>query len=294
MTMGVNTLRKKILPSFLRITTVCLVFYIGMCSVVAIYQRTLLYHPPVYNSTQVDFMAKSARLERWRNSAGEPVGMKRMSPKQPSAGQVLVVYGNSGSAVSAGHYATDIQRFSAFDVFILECPGYEDRPGKPTEQSLFRAADEALQLLGTNKPVFVLGESLGTGVASYLAGTYPDRVAGVVLIAPYNRLTDAAQFHYPALPVWLLLLDRFPSEDYLQHYHGPVGILVGGRDQVVPERLGRRLYDGYTGPKHLWEFPEDGHGDLFNRLPDIWSQLMELWQTQKTAPKESSSARVRT
>ena len=101
----------------------------------------------------------------------------------------------------------------------------------------------------------------------------------------YNRLTDAAQFHYPVLPVGLLLLDRFPSEDYLKNYQGPVGILVGGRDEVVPERLGRRLYDGYTGPKHLWEFPDDGHGDLFDRLPDVWSQFIDLCRVSHLTPR---------
>jgi pimeloyl-ACP methyl ester carboxylesterase len=94
----------------------------------------------------------------------------------------------------------------------------------------------------------------GTGVAAYLAGTHPDQVAGVVLFAPYNRLADAAQYHYPILPVHLLLVDRFPSEDYLRNYHGPVGVLVAGEDQVVPEKFGRRLYDGYAGPKRFGNF----------------------------------------
>jgi len=43
------------------------------------------------------------------------------------------------------------------------------------------------------------------------------------------------------LPVGLLLVDRFPSEDYLRDYHGPVGMVVDGLDQVVPEKFGRRL-----------------------------------------------------
>jgi pimeloyl-ACP methyl ester carboxylesterase len=198
-------------------------------------------------------------------------------------GKVLVVYGNGSSAAGCAHYADDFQKLAALNVFILDYPGYEDRPGKPTEKSLFQAADEALPLLGTNGPVYLMGESLGTGVAAYLAGSHAEQIAGVVLIAPYNRLTAAAQIHYPFLPVRLLMLDHFPSEDYLWNYHGPVGILVGGKDQVVPERLGRRLYDGYNGPKQLWEFPQDGHGDLFQRLPDVWNQLAILWHLNQTA-----------
>lgn len=270
--------------SFLRrMFLICLTLYAVACIGCASFQRNLIYYPAIYTSEQVDDMAQSAKIQRWRNFSGEPIGMKRPSPRQPSEGQILVVYGNGSSAVSCAHYANDIQKLAAFDVFILEYPGYEDRPGKPTQKNLFRAADEAIQLLDTNKPVYLVGESLGTGVASYLAGTHSNMVAGVVLIAPFTRLTDAAQYHFPWLPVRLLLVDRYPSEVYLRNYHGPLGVLVGGADRVVPEKLGIRLYDGFNGPKRLWEFPQDGHGDLFGRLPDVWGQLMELWQTNHTA-----------
>ena len=41
-----------------------------------------------------------------------------------------------------------------------------------------------MQLLGTNRPVYLVGESFGSGVAAYLAGTRPDRVAGLMLLSP--------------------------------------------------------------------------------------------------------------
>ncbi|MEI9865962.1 MAG: hypothetical protein WDN00_15705 [Limisphaerales bacterium] len=86
-----------------------------------------------------------------------------MSARQPSVGQVLLTYGNGSSAAGCAHYADDIQKSSALDVFILEYPGYEDRPGKPTQGNLFHAADEAIQLLDTNKPVYLVGRIIGHG-----------------------------------------------------------------------------------------------------------------------------------
>ena len=262
-----------------------LVFYLAACVVIAIFQRRLLYVPPVYTSEQVEQMARTAKLERWKDFSGQAIGMKRLSPQQPALGRVLIVYGNGSCATACAHYADVIQGIAAFDVFIVEYPGYADRPGSPSQKSLFRAADEAFQLLATNGPVYLVGESLGTGVAAYLAGTHPDKVAGVVLFAPYNRLADAAQYNYPFLPVHLLLVDRFPSEDYLRNYHGPVGVLVAGEDQVVPEKLGLRLYNGYAGPKRLWEFPLDDHGSVMERLPKIWKQIITFLQVNQPAPK---------
>ncbi len=265
-----------------RLLLSCVGLYVLVCAGCATFQRRLIYFPTVFTSEQVDHLAQTATLERWKNPSGRAIGMKRLSPKQPAEGRVLIVYGNGSCATGCAHYADAIQGVAACDVFIVEYPGYADRPGSPSQTSLFRAADEALQLLATNGPVYLVGESLGTGVASYLAGTHPDQVAGVVLLAPYNRLTDVAQAHMPLLPVHLMLVDRFPSEDYLRNYHGPVAMLVAGEDQVIPEKFGRRLYDGYAGPKQLWEFPKGNHGTVMAQPPEVWKQIITFLQTNRS------------
>lgn len=255
--------------------------YLLACVGCFFFQRKLVYVPPVHTPEQVDASARAANLERWKNSSGQSIGMKRLSPKQPADGQVLIVYGNGSFATGSARYVDAIQSVAEFDVFILEYPGYADRPGSPNQASLFRAADEAFQLLATNKPVYFVGESLGTGVAAYLAGAYPDKVSGMVLFTPFNRLTDVAQHHVRILPVRWLLTERFPSEDYLRNYHGPVGILVAGKDRVVPEKFGRRLYDDYASPKKLWVFPSDNHETVRERPTEFWKQVVEFWQANR-------------
>ncbi len=257
---------------------ICLALYLAACMGCACLQRRLIYFPPHYTTAQVDDLAKAVQLQRWLNPEGEAIGMKRLAPTQPAEGRVLLVYGNGSCATGCARYADFIQKSAALDVFILEYPGYADRAGKPSQNNFFRAADEGLRLLATNGPVCLVGESLGTGVAAYLAGTHPDKVAGVVLFAPYNRLVDVAQYHAPILPVSWLLVDRFPSEDYLRNYHGPVAIFVGGKDHVVPEKFGRRLYDHYAGPKRLWEFPEANHGTVTQRTPGDWKEIVDFWR----------------
>ncbi|HXC99476.1 MAG TPA: alpha/beta hydrolase, partial [Verrucomicrobiae bacterium] len=249
------------------------------CAGCASFQRKLIYFPPVFDRATADQLGVSENLQRWNNAAGIPIGWKRTAAVEPAIGQLLVVHGNAGAAAQCGHYADVIQQVAPVDVFIAEYPGYADRPGAPSERTLEESADEAFQSLATNAPVYLVGESLGTGVACWLAGKHPDKIAGVVLLAPYNTLTDVAQEHMPLLPVHLLLVDRFPSEKYLRNYSGPISVLVAGKDQVVPERFGRRLYDGYTGPKRLWEFPEGDHGTVMEQPPEIWKQIIGFLQT---------------
>ncbi|MGH8024070.1 MAG: alpha/beta hydrolase, partial [Limisphaerales bacterium] len=157
-------------------------------------------------------------------------------------------------------------------------PGYGDRSGRPTEKSLFAAAADAFQMVPTNRPIYLVGESLGSGVASYLAGTFTNRVAGILLISPFTSVTDVGQHRYPFLPVSLLLVDRFPSVKYLRDYHGKVGVTVDGKDVVVPEKFGLSLYQGYQGPKKLWEYPQGGHCQIDKPQTLFWKQAVAFWR----------------
>jgi uncharacterized protein len=268
-----KNLKSAFIDRLRRLIWVCVALYAVACLGCASFQRSLIYFPQHQKTEQVNESARAAGLERWNNPAGQAVGMKRLASKQPADGQLLIAYGNGSWTVGCAHYADDIQSLAGFDVFILEYPGYADRAGSPGQKSIFRAADEAFQLLGTNRPVYLLGESLGSGVAAYLAGTYTNKIAGIILLSPYNRLASVAQYHMPFLPVSLMLVDRFPSEDYLRNYRGPVGIVVDGRDDVVPEKFGLRLYDGYAGPKRLWNFPDGYHISIMESPEKFWAEV---------------------
>ena len=254
------------------------VLYLLVCVIMAVGQRYLLYFPKVYDSAQVDRIARAAHLERWTNSEGGNIGFKRPSPTQPAAGSVLITYGNGSTATGCAHYVDDIQKVAAMDVYILEYPGYEDRAGSPTEKAFFAAADNALQMIPTNKPVYLVGESLGSGVACYLAGTFTNQIDGIALLSPFTSVTDVGQHRYPFLPVSLLCVDNFPSEEYLRNYHGKVGIIVDGKDVVVPEKFGLRLYNSYNGPKKLWEYPNGTHCQIDKPQTVFWKEAVAFLQ----------------
>jgi pimeloyl-ACP methyl ester carboxylesterase len=255
-----------------------LIGYLIVCGAVAVGQRRLIYFPTVIDGPTADRGGASAGMIRWTNASGATIGWKRLSPKQPSVGSVLVLHGNGSLAFDCAGCADALQPLAALDVFIVEYPGYSDRPGKPTERSIDSAAEEALQSIPHGHPIYLLGESLGTGVATWLAGQHAEEIGGVLLLAPFNRLSAAAQIHYPWLPVRLLLIDQFASEEYLRGYTGRVAIFVGDRDPVVPAKLGRRLYDGYTGPKRFWEFPGDDHGTVMEHPPEVWVEALAFLQ----------------
>lgn len=246
--------------------------YAVLVLMVGCVQRKLIYHPPGLAPGEQDATVAQAGLRAWTNGAGMRIGWWRPGSRRGS-GAVLVVHGNAGAAADRSYLLDPIQQATALDVYVLEYPGFADRPGKPTQSTLTAAGDEGLSILASSgKPVFVVGESLGTGVASHLAGRHPEKVGGVILLTPFNSLVDAAGHHYPWLPVRWLLLDRFPSEAWLASYPGPVGIVVGTADRVVPAELGRRLHDGYPGRKRLWSFDGEDHSEASHRSPEWWQE----------------------
>ncbi|HLP77647.1 MAG TPA: alpha/beta hydrolase [Candidatus Paceibacterota bacterium] len=252
--------------------------YLVACIGCASFQRRFIYFPPVFSPQQADEMAVHEGMTRWTNNSGKTLGWKRLSPIQPAQGRLLITHGNAGCALQCGHYADVIQQAAAFDVFVVEYPGYADLPGRPTEKALYQAADDAFGALGTNAPIHLVGESLGTSVAAYLAGRHPDNISGVALLAPYPSLAAVGQEHMRLLPVGLILRDRFPAEDHLRQYRGPVAILVADRDRVVPAKFGRALYESYSGPKRLWTFPEGDHGTVMTQPATVWHDILQFWR----------------
>lgn len=262
--------------SAIRIVALLAIFYGIILLALFFGQRQLLFYPTKGVLAVMESQARGQGLEAWRNPSGQVIGWKRLSHSLGAHRQALVTHGNAGSAIDRAIYADGLGHVGNWDVYILEYPGYGARGGSPSRESLCQAADEAFRLLATNGPIYLVGESIGTGVAAWLAGTHPTNTAGVLLVAAYDDLGNVAQDHMPVFPVKWMLRDRFRPVEYLTSYHGPVAFLLAGQDEVVPNRFGRRLYDSYAGPKKIWISPNATHNTLAGAPADSWNAMVHF------------------
>ena len=253
------------------------VLYIVALVAVVLFQRKLLYFPSRASFEDLARSAQGVKLEPWTLKDRRAVGWRRPAPTQPALATVLVVHGNAGYALQRAVYADFLQQAANVDVCVLEYPGYGFRHGDASEAALFAAADEVVQSIEPGTRLFVVGESLGTGVACYLAGAHSNRVDGLLLVAPYDRLANVAQDHFPWLPAGWILRDRFDSMTHLARYHGRMAVWLGENDVVVPARFGRQLYESFTGPKILRVAPGAGHEDVFHESREWWKQITDFW-----------------
>lgn len=196
----------------------------------ALFQRKLLYYPTHHRDTN--------GLSEWRQ-LGEVIGYAREVPAPRNVW--LMMHGNAGQASDRVYALASFSRQDS--VYILEYPGYGSRPGSPSMASFNKAAEEGYRTLRArfpHTPVCAVGESVGSGPASALAGESPppDRI---VLITPFDLLSRVANYHFPYLPARLVLRDNWNNVQALKGYRGPVEIFGARDDTIIPVRFARAL-----------------------------------------------------
>jgi len=254
--------------------------YLFLVITVAIIQRRLLYVPTRISSSVADAIAVQNGFTPWRNASGEIIGWKMPAAATPTA-SVLIVHGNAGCAAERDYIAGPIHASASLDVHVLEYPGYGARNGSPSKVSMVAAAEEAFALLPSDKPRYVVSESIGAGVGGHLAKTYSAQIAGMTFFVPYHSLAWVAQRRMPFLPVWLLLRDRFEPAEDLKSYHGPVKVVVAAEDEVIPAEAGRRLYAAYAGPKDLQVVNGARHNEVAEQSQEWWREVFAFWAQNK-------------
>jgi hypothetical protein len=249
-----------------------------VCLLIFLMQRSMMYFPTRLTETSALAQAKGLNLEPWRDASGVLLGWKSPHPLGKAQGRLLVLHGNAGMALDRGYLARIFQQSSLpqrWDVFLLEYPGYGTRLGRPSEADFVNASVQALDQLKTEdaSPVYLLGESIGSGSACLALAKRPDFVQGLFLITPLNHMKAVARFHYPWFPSFLLR-DRFQADHALKAYRGPLAVLLAERDEVIPAPLGRTLFDGYAGPKRLWLDEGATHNTLdFDPRRPMWQDI---------------------
>ena len=223
----------------------------------AVFQRQLIYLPstatpaPPSDVEEVEFTTTDdLTLSAWLLGVEDPVST------------VIVFPGNAGNRELRLPLARGlVERGHA--VLLLDYRGYGGNPGAPSEQGLLRDAAAVREYLATRGDVdeasiVYLGESIGSGVASGLAAQVPP--AALVLRSPFPELADVGRSAYPFLPVRTLLRDRFPVTRDLASYDGPILVVAGDADRIVPSRLSSRV--AQEAGAHLVEIEGAGHNDL--------------------------------
>jgi hypothetical protein len=286
----------------------------------AFLQRSLIYAPsrvPAVNGIDAGLTEQQAHpisltaadglvLNGWHvTGMGRQCADRAACDRRLAEGKPVFLF-FSGNAAHRGRRGPTFSFLTSFDadLFVFDYRGYGDNPGRPSEQAL---ADDARAVwkyatVGRNiapERIVLFGESLGGGVATRLAaelcqaGTPP---GGLVLCATFSSLVDAAAYHYPWIPVGLVLVDRFPSRDLIGQVTCPILQVHGTQDSIVPIELGRKLFDAAPAQsanglsKRFVEFPDADHNDILETSQPQFRRALKEFLQELERRREGANA----
>jgi pimeloyl-ACP methyl ester carboxylesterase len=183
---------------------------------------------------------------------------------------LLIYFG--GNAEEMSWVVDDFSKHSDLAVALINYRGYGLSQGTPSETALTADAIAIYDALLTRRDVdgqrvVLMGRSLGTGVAVYLASQR--KACGVILVSPYDSLSAVAQRHYPVFPVAALLRHRFDSRSRAPTIDIPLLALTGAQDTLVTPERSRALVGAWRGSHQLEELDGAGHNDI-TLHPRFW------------------------
>lgn len=165
---------------------------------------------------------------------------------RPGCGVVVSFHGNASlPEYHAERFAADPWRAAGWGVLAPAYRGYPGSTGAPSEDGLIADGLAALaeaRARAPGSPILLHGHSLGAAVAVAVAArlSRAEAPAGLYLEAPFDSMVSAARVHFPAAPGWFLR-DTYRSDRRIAGLPGPILIVHGTDDPVVPVALGRRL-----------------------------------------------------
>ena len=193
--------------------------------------------------------------------------------------KLLIYYG--GNAEDIFQNIDEFRDIKAASLFV-SYRGYSPSDGAPGETELFSDSlaviDDVVRRY-LPKEIFLVGRSLGSGVACYAASK--KNVQGTILITPYDSIENIARASFPWLPVSLLLKHRFSSIDFLDRIGCPLLVLYGGQDKVVAPERTVNLIDHIVGEKEIVFIDRADHGTI-EMFPEYWASILRFINQQET------------
>lgn len=238
-----------------------IVAYILVLALLWFFQRHFIYFPSTAGAAELDSAAHHLGLEPWRLADGTPAGWVARGPGHAW----IVFHGNAGFALDRAPFVNLLRAVDpGASAHLFEYPGYGARPGPPSEPRIAAAAIAAAKELAESHggKVYLVGESIGASFAAAVAEQLGEHVPALLLITPFNRMSDVAAHHYPFMPVRWLLRERHDASSALASYSGRAAILVAALDSIVPRKFGEILHQNIPCEKRLWVIPGADHNAI--------------------------------
>lgn len=246
---------------FIWVSVLLLAQYLGILSWFYFTQEQLIFHPDkLPASYKFRFSIPFEEITIPAEDRAQLHGL--LFKANSSKGLVFYLHGNRGALDRWGNRAGLFVN-NKFDTFILDYRGYGKSTGVISSEKQFYSditgAYEEVSAGYPDKPKIIIGYSIGTGPAAYLAQKFqPDLL---ILMAPYFNLPDLSSQLYPYLPNTLVKYE-FATNRHLPGFHSKIVIFHGAMDHLIDLNASQRLSTFFTEEDTLIILKNQGHGQM--------------------------------
>lgn len=261
--------RKKILL-WVMLPLACLVLlYFILTTVIREIAQPQLFHPSQDEVAHATLMMRSnTEFIVIPTDHGELSGIMHYGGKD-AAPLVLYFGGNGDNAANRVRYLADncSAPFRGWHLAMIDYPGYGLSEGTPSDAAFRRmalAAYDALSARNDVTEVVVMGYSIGTGPANYVASRRD--VSGLILMAPYAEGADLFNTVVDVFygPLKLLISYKMPSNAFARDITVRPLIFATEQDELVPYASSVRLSEAYPGGCDFVTVPGIDHGGFWH------------------------------
>ena len=182
-----------------------------------------------------------------------------------SSGTLILGFGgNAWNGQDVAEYLHEL--YPEHDIVAFHYRGYRPSTGIPSAEALIADAplvyDAAIERV---KPlrVIAVGFSIGTGIAAQLSARR--KLAGLVLVTPFDSLKAVAQSMYPWLPIGPFFEHEIDAVGPLAKSRVPVAIIAAERDEIVPQERTAALRKLIPNVVYDRTIAGAGHNDIYAR-----------------------------
>jgi len=194
-------------------------------------------------------------------------------PAKDARFTILFSHGNAGNI---SHRIEKLKFFHDLgcNVLIFDYRGYGKSNGSPSEAGFYKDIQAAYgYLLSRNiaaEDIVGYGESIGGAVTIDLASK--KKLKALVVDCTFSNAPDMVKVAYPFLPYWVFA-SRWDSLDKIKSISVPKLMIHSVNDEIVPFKLGRKLFDAAPNPKEFLSI-RGGHNSCFFESKDILREKM--------------------
>jgi abhydrolase domain-containing protein 17 len=215
----------------------------------------LIFMPPA-----AGYSEKHPQLEKALAPSGNEIVFIHL---RAQAGMPTILYSHGNAEdISGSMEIYQAWRAGGIGVVAYDYPGYGRSTGTPNEKSCEEAIQTIWNYLLAEKiqpaSIVIVGRSVGSGPSTWLA--VKENPGGLALIAPFTSTYRVAiPLPFPIFPG-----DRFPNKTRIREYNGPLLIIHGTKDEVIPYKHGLELMEASPSKEKTHHpIPGAGHNDLF-------------------------------